>query len=66
MFVMNYMERQIKRVRDKHDGETFLRVCGETTRVEARPVREILREIDGLQGLNVRERLSRAKEAVKA
>ena len=67
MTVLNYIREQKRKLEERHLGETFLCLDGEepvavsskdTGRQTdvARSAWEILREIDGLRGLNVRER----------
>lgn len=55
--VLKYIAEQRNKLAAKHVGETF--VYGleeEAVQVRSRSVYDILSEIDGLQGLNVRER----------
>lgn len=55
MNVLNYIATQRRKISEKHLGETYL--CGRGgTLVIARDAREILAEMDRLEGLNVRER----------
>lgn len=58
MTVLQYMKKQRDRVRSKHAGETFL--CGheEPVPLPERSARDILREIDNMEGFNVKERYS--------
>lgn len=64
MTVLNYMARQRDRLREKHNGETYLLGSdGEAVPVDARSVYDILGEIDAMRGLNTRERYSRGEYA---
>lgn len=58
MTVLNYMAKQREKIVARHSGETFLLAGGEAVEVKCRTTRDILREIDCLPGLNVRERLT--------
>ena len=62
MTVLNYIKRQRDKVIERHMGETYFNCGGETVQVPARSAYDILREIDAMQGLNVKERLY-AREA---
>jgi len=62
MTVLTYFARQRERIREKHDGETYLFCGGEC--VITRPAQEILDEINALDGLNAAQR--DLNEAVKA
>lgn len=54
MTVLTYFERQKERVRTRHDGETYLMSGGEY--VQIRDAKEILDEINALDGLNTAQR----------
>lgn len=67
MTVLNYINNQRKSIRDRHEGELFVYfACGAVVQAEceapaarsgrARSAEEILAELDGLKGLNKRER----------
>lgn len=60
MTVINYIKNERERLRAKHLGEMSLCFGGEEYVTVERSAREILREIDNLPGLNVRERFARA------
>ncbi|MDE6557623.1 MAG: hypothetical protein K2K39_00795 [Clostridia bacterium] len=62
MTVLNYIKRQREKVIERHRGETYLCSGGECVQVTARSAYDILREIDAMPGLNVKERLY-AREA---
>ncbi len=58
MTVLNYMTKIRKSIEAKHLGETFLLGADcEAVEVPQRGAYDILREIDQMQGLNVKERL---------
>ncbi|MCM1546695.1 MAG: hypothetical protein NC033_06660 [Clostridiales bacterium] len=58
MTVLNYMRKQRERILARHTGETFLLGAeGEAVEVEQRSAYDILREIDAMAGLNLKERL---------
>lgn len=57
MNVLNYMAMQKRKISERHSGETYLYGRGETVLV-TRGAREILEEMNGLEGLNVKERMS--------
>ena len=60
------MRKQRDRIISRHAGETFLfSQDGEAVEVEQRTTYDILREIDAMQGLNVKERFA-ARESVTA
>lgn len=63
MTVLNYMRLQRERIMARHSGETFLINGGEAVEVEQRTAYDILREIDAMPGLNVKERLA-AREGI--
>ena len=64
MTVLNYMRMQRERIVARHTGETFLfGGSGEAVEVEQRTAYDILREIDQMPGLNVKERIA-ARESV--
>lgn len=66
MTVLRYMAKQRERLIARHTGETFLfGAGGEAVEIEQRTAYDILREIDSMQGLNVKERLA-ARESVFA
>lgn len=66
MTVLNYMRMQKERIVARHFGETFLlEEGGEAVEVTQRTAYDILREIDRMQGLNVKERIA-AREIVLA
>ena len=66
MTVLNYMRKQRERIVARHLGETYLiGAGGEAVEVEQRSAYDILREIDKMQGLNVKERMA-AREKVLA
>lgn len=66
MTVLNYMRMQREKIVARHEGETFLLGSdGEAVEVEQRTAYDILREIDAMQGLNVKERLY-ARDSVLA
>ncbi len=66
MTVLNYMRKQRERIVARHFGETFLfGSSGEAVEVEQRTAYDILREIDAMPGLNVKERQA-AREGVPA
>lgn len=66
MTVLNYMRMQREKIAARHEGETFLLgPDGEAVEVEQRTAYDILREIDAMQGLNVKERLY-ARDSVPA
>lgn len=64
MTVLNYMAKQRESIVAKHAGETFW-VNGDEDAVEVpqRSAYDILREIDEMQGLNLKERFY-AREGV--
>lgn len=57
MTVLNYMANLRERVAKKHLGETYLFGAGEAVEVPQHTTYDILCELDGIQGLNVKERL---------
>ncbi len=57
MNVLNYMEQQRERIRGRHEGDTCMYFKGESAPV-FRSAREILAEIDALEGLNLNERIN--------
>lgn len=58
MTVLKYMEKQRERIVARHAGETFLCCAGgETVEVPQGTAYDVLKEIDAMQGLNVKERL---------
>ncbi len=57
MTVLNYIARQRERISKRHEGETFLLGReGEDFRLETRTALDILKELNAVEGLNVRER----------
>ena len=59
MTVLNYMRKQKDRIVARHLGETFLfGAGGEAVEVTQRTAYDILREIDEMPGLNVKERFA--------
>lgn len=56
MTVLSYIEQQRERIRAKHEGDTCVIFKGETAPV-CRSARDILAEIDALEGLNLNERM---------
>ncbi|MDE7379651.1 MAG: hypothetical protein K2N14_01240 [Clostridia bacterium] len=59
MTVLKYMAMQKDNIIKKHLGETFLYTGGsEGVQVVEKSAYEILREIDAMEGLNVKERMS--------
>lgn len=64
MTVLNYMAKQRARIAAKHSGETyFFGSFGEAVEVEQRTAYDILKEIDNMQGLNLKERIAAREEA---
>ena len=64
MTVLNYMRIQREKIIARHVGETFLYAGGgEAVEVPQRTAYDILREIDAMPGLNVKERMA-ARERV--
>lgn len=64
MTVLNYMAMQRERIVAKHAGETFwVTADEEAVEVPQRSAYDILREIDNMQGLNLKERFY-AREGV--
>lgn len=64
MTVLNYMRMQREKIVARHTGETFLfGAGGEAVEVEQRTAYDILREIDAMAGLNLKERMA-ARERV--
>lgn len=64
MTVLNYMRMQREKIVERHTGETFLfGAGGEAVEVEQRTAYDILREIDAMAGLNLKERMA-ARERV--
>ena len=57
MTVLYYMARQREKIINRHAGETFLYSGGEALQVPQKSAREILREMDGMEGLNVQARI---------
>lgn len=57
-----YIERQKHLIRHRHDGETYL--IGKGEEIPVSDSRKLLFELDGLKGLNKRERLDLRREAV--
>lgn len=55
MTILNYIEKQKERIRDRHTGDTYIIFGGEKAPVY-RSARDILAEIDSLDGLNLNER----------
>lgn len=55
MNVLNYIAMQRRKICEKHSGEIYLCGRGETMLI-TRGAREILEEMNGLEGLNVEER----------
>ena len=63
MRVLEYMAIQRDRIINRHTGEEFLSVAQEeTVQMTARTALDILGEIDAMQGLNLKERLSARRE----
>ncbi len=59
MTVLNYMRMQREKIIARHSGETFLfGAGGEAVEIEQRTAYDILREIDAMPGLNVKERMA--------
>lgn len=55
MNVLNYIAMQKRKISEKHSGETYLCGRGEAVLI-TRGAREILEEMNRLEGLNVEER----------
>ena len=53
-----YIQKQKNQIRARHEGELFL--VSSDGIYPLRPTEEIMREMDGLQGLNVKERQNAA------
>lgn len=63
MTVLKYFAEQRRKIEAKHEGETFAYgLDEEAVQVTARSTYDILKEIDGLQGLNVKERMLAARK----
>ena len=63
MTVLNYMRIQREKIAAKHVGETFLYGAGgEAVEIEQRTAYDILREIDAMPGLNLKERMAAREE----
>jgi len=56
MTILNYFEREKERIRDRHTGDICVVFGGEEAPA-CRTSREILEEINNLEGLNVKERV---------
>lgn len=64
MTVLSYMRLQREKIVARHSGEMFLfGADGEAVEVPQHTAYDILREIDAMQGLNLRERLAAREEA---
>lgn len=64
MTVLNYMRMQREKIIARHTGETFLFAeGGEAVEIEQRTAYDILREIDAMPGLNLKERMA-AREGI--
>ncbi len=56
MTILSYIEKQRERIRDRHTGDTCVVFCGEEAPAY-RSAREILAEINQMEGLNLKERV---------
>lgn len=57
MNILNYFEQQKERIRDRHMGDMCIVFGGEEAPAY-RSARDILAEIDSLDGLNLKERIA--------